>query len=543
MDILIADDSKTSRKLIKGILNRMNFDVIEAIDGLDAWNKLQAPNPPRIALIDWMMPNLSGIELVKKIRQKEKSFGHYTYIIMITSNSDEKDANAGFDSGVDNFLTKPIGPDSLSITLKIASRIIKQQESLYQTQEKLALQLSKQKEEIMRAKEIQQILNTYELPIIDNVNIRAVYNPSQDMGGDFFNIVKTVRGNLAVIMVDCTGHGLEASMYATLLKSVCDRHIYLLDNPKFLANFVQMVNIDVAGYITSDQFPVMFVSVYDPVIMKLYYSSANGEHPYLIRNGASYPLVRAQGMHLGYNTESQYVIKSLKVEVDDILLFYSDAIIEIEGASWNRHNDEELKSEISKMGENLTQDNHNFMKFVSLNSGSTILEDDLSLIYFQIKEPSLYTSQIYRVNGLDKNVETLSEILYKFDYNNDEIQRIIIAYRELILNSIEHGNKNDNSKKVTIDHSITCRSVEFTIEDEGEGFNEKLLPDPTDLKRLEKLLDNDDVAAYTHGRGIWLVRKLMNNLHFSEGGKKAVISKKKDKVYTYNNYKTPIENI
>ena len=364
MDILIADDSKASLRLLNGILVKMNFKVISAHDGREAWEKLNEPNPPRIALIDWMMPYLSGIELVKKIREKEKNSGHYTYIIMITSNNSEKDANEGFEAGVDNFLTKPINHETLSINLKIASRIIAMQEQL-------SIQFKKQQEDIQRAKEIQQILNTYELPSIENVNLRAVYNPSQEMGGDFFNIIKTVRGNLAVIMVDCTGHGLEASMYATLLKSVCDRHIYLLDNPKYLANFVQMVNIDIAGYIASDQFPVMFVSLYDPVSMKFYYSSANGEHPYLIRNKKSFILQRAIGLHLGYNTESQYIVKSFKVEPEDIILFYSDAIIEIEGANWNRQNDTILKNEFAKMGNNLALDNKNFMSFITKNSKKT----------------------------------------------------------------------------------------------------------------------------------------------------------------------------
>lgn len=542
MDILIADDTKTSRSLIKGILNRLNFNVIEAHDGLDAWNKLQVENPPRIILIDWMMPHLSGIELTKKIRSTEGNSGHYTYIIMITSNRDEKDANLGFNAGVDNFLTKPIDPNTLSIALKVASRIIQQQEDLHLIKEKLAQQFSKQQEEIMRAKEIQQILNTHEIPRTNNINIQAVYNPSQDMGGDFFNIVKTVRGNTAVVMVDCTGHGLEASMYATLLKSVCDRHIYLLDNPKYLATFVQMVNIDVAGYITTDQFPVMFVSVYDPESMKFYYSSANGEHPYLVRNGETFPLARAHGMHLGYNTESQYTIKSFKVKHNDIILFYSDAIIEIEGAPWSRHDDLHLKNELSKMGKNLTQDNFNLMKYISKYNGSSILEDDLSLIYLQIMEPLDYVSTINKFSDIETLAKKLAGNLYRFDYNNDEIQQIVIGYRELLLNALEHGNRNDEKKKVSITHDINCQRVEFTVEDEGTGFDKTAIPDPTDIKRLEKLLKNNDVKGYTHGRGIWLAEKIMDKLHFTEEGKKAIASRKKDTVYTYNNYKTPIDN-
>ncbi|QEN04855.1 hypothetical protein EW093_09105 [Thiospirochaeta perfilievii] len=454
---------------------------------------------------------------------------------MITSNRDKENSNEGFDAGVDNFLTKPIDPDTLSITLKVATRII-------DIHQKLAYQLNLQKEEIARAKEIQQLLYTREIPSIDNVNIRALYKPSQEMGGDFFNIIKTVRGNLAVILVDCTGHGLEASMFATLLKSICDRHLYLLDNPKYLANFVQMVNIDAAGYLTSDQFPVMFVSIYDPVSMKFFYSSANGEHPYLIRNKEAYPLQRAMGMHLGYNTESQYVVKSFKVKPNDIIIYYSDAIIEIKDAIWDRSKDEILKNELAQMGKNLTKDHERFMNFIFENTRNNSLDDDLSLIYFQIKESKEYTTYLYTRDDLDREISCIKNDLFEYDYNYDESEKIVLAVRELILNAIEHGNTGDPSKKVTIEHTINCRYVEFVIEDEGNGFDEKLVPEPTDRVKLQKMYDNNE-EGYKHGRGIWLTRRLMNSLKYVNNGRKAITQRKKDKVYTYNNFKTPIDNM
>ncbi len=542
MKILIAEDSTTSRKLLKGILQKMEFTVTEAIDGSDAWEKLQEETPPRIAIIDWLMPNLNGIELVKKIRKQEKETNKYTYIIMVTSNSEEKDANLGFDAGVDNFLTKPVDPNRLSITLRIAKRIIGQQEYLNGIQFKLGQQLLKQKEEIKRAQEIQKILNTSVLPQSESVNIRAVYNPSQEMGGDFFNIVNTIRGNIAVIMVDCTGHGLEASMYATLLKSVCDRHIYLLDNPKYLNSFIQMVNIDVSGYITSDQFPVMFASIYEPETKKFYYSSANGEHPYLIRNNSVYKLARVQGMHLGYNTESQYFIKSFQVNPEDIILFYSDAIIEIDNASWDRHDDRILRKILTNTGKNLSEFNSNLMNFIEETSGSTTLEDDLSLIYFQIKDPVHHHSIIESKGQMFTEIEVLEKQLYEFDYSWDDIQKISIAYKELIVNSLDHGCVDSNSLKATLDYQINCNKVILSVEDDGCGFDPEDIPDPTDLNRLEELLKNNKEEEYTHGRGIWLANNLADEVIFSCGGRKATINHNKSKIYTSNNYVSPIDN-
>ena len=529
-DILIAEDSLTARTLLKHILKKMNFNIAESVDGEDAWDKLNKENPPRIALIDWMMPKLDGISLIKRIREAEKKTNTYTYLIMVTSNTEQEEIDLGFDAGADDYIAKPIDPQALGVRLKIASRIIKQQQEL-------TSQLMTQKEDILKAQEIQQILNTAIIPQLSNINIQAVYNPSQDMGGDFFNIIKTSSRNIATIMVDCTGHGLEASMYATLLKSVCDRHTAFLDNPRYITSFVQMVNIDIASYINSDQYPVMFVSIYNPLTKKFYYCSANGEHPYLIRQGRVIKLAKAIGMHLGYNTESQYEGKSFYIEPEDIILFYSDAIIEIEGASWDRQDDTDLKNELSKMGRGLQYDNKEFMKFISSTAGSTVLEDDLSLIYFQFKDPIQRSLDITMEEELTNLTTKINKELKLFDYSEDQIERMTIVIRELVLNAIEHGNKNANYKNVKIEYDITCNIFNIRIEDEGEGFDETLIPDPTDEIRLKKLLDDGNEKEYTRGRGIWMAKNFMDEVVYSDEGRIVIATKTKDRVKTLYNYK------
>ncbi|MBN2617453.1 MAG: response regulator [Spirochaetales bacterium] len=460
MDILVADDSNTSRTLIKTILNKLGFNVIEAVDGQDAWEKLQQENPPKILLVDWSMPRMDGIELSQKIRDKETKNEFYTYIIMLTANDEEMHTKEGFDAGVDNFLTKPINVQALNISLTIAKRIITQQNNMHDIKIKLEQQLLKQKKEIKKAQEIQQFLNTSIIPQMNKINIKAVYNPSQEMGGDFFNIIKTVRNNLVILMVDCTGHGLEASMYATLLKSICDRHINILDNPQFLLNFVQMVNIDAAGYITTDQFPVMFVSVLDTTNMKFYYCSANGEHPYLIRKSKVQKVPRVAGMHLGYNTESHFQVKSFKIENNDTFMFYSDAIIEIPYAPWNRDDDTILKAELAKETANLEELNTNVMNLLRETTQSTKLTDDLSLIFLQFSHPYTGSKTLKSKNDIRSEIDLLSKNLIKYDYNKNEIGKICIEFNEQLLNIL--SEQIENSIQLELKYSISFKSVTIT---------------------------------------------------------------------------------
>lgn len=443
MDILITVNSTQSRILLKNMLKSTELDIIEVIDDVDILKKLREITSSRIVILD-------NIKFIKLIRQEDKQAEKYSYIILVTSPNSEIDCNID----INNLLFTPIDSNKLNIIIKIALRSIKKQK-------KLEEQLNNQKIQIKKAQEIQQILNTPILPLSTFANIETIYNPSEELGGDFFNIIKTPHNNLAVIIVDCTGHGLEASMYATLLKSICDRHSNLLDNPKYLSSFVQMVNIDVADYITSYQFPVMFVSIFSPSDRKFYYSSANGEHPYIIRNKNAHKLERIEGMHLGYNTESQYHIKSFKIEDGDIIFFYSDAIIESKNIPLNRNNDTLLKEILTKENKNLKTLSYNMISFIEEYIGRETLDDDLSLVYLQIKDPYHQVIKI-KDSEIESEILELDKILINYNYTNKEIKEILISYKELLLKMIS-TNTNPN-KHFTIDKNITCKDINIKIE-------------------------------------------------------------------------------
>lgn len=443
MEILITVNTTPLRILLKKLLISTELDFIEVIDGVDILNKLRERTSPRVVILD-------NTEIVKLIRQEDKQTQKYTYIILITSPNTDIDSNIY----VDNLLFTPINFNSLNLITKIALRSINKQKELEE-------QLNNQKRQIKKAQEIQQILNTPILPLSRYANIETVYNPSEELGGDFFNIIKTPHNNLAVIIVDCTGHGLEASMYATLLKSICDRHSNLLDNPKYLSSFVQMVNIDVADYITSDQFPVMFASIYSPSERKFYYSSANGEHPYIIRNRNTHKLEITQGMHLGYNTESQYHIKSFKIEDGDIIFFYSDAIIETKDIPLSRNNDTLLKQILNKENKNLKTLSRDMITFIEEYIGKTTLDDDLSLIYLQIKDPY---HKIIKIDNseIENEIVHLQKTLINYNYTMNEIEEILINYRELLLKFLSTNTNPD--KHFTIEKNITCKDINIKIE-------------------------------------------------------------------------------
>lgn len=125
MQVLIAEDEPVSSKLLDAYIRSMGYDPITAVNGLEAY-ELWRERRPRIVLTDWNMPLMNGIDLCRKIREQEME--DYTYIIMITARENSADLIHGFDSGVDDYITKPVNRDELAVRLKASERIFSLQE-------------------------------------------------------------------------------------------------------------------------------------------------------------------------------------------------------------------------------------------------------------------------------------------------------------------------------------------------------------------------------------------------------------------------------
>ncbi len=126
MRILIAEDSRSQALDLRRRLTALGHDVVETHDGAEAWRHLQV-QPERLVISDWMMPEMSGPELCRKIRSEFT--GPYTYIILLTAKTRRDERLAGLEAGADDFLPKPIDQCELGIALKTAHRILAAQES------------------------------------------------------------------------------------------------------------------------------------------------------------------------------------------------------------------------------------------------------------------------------------------------------------------------------------------------------------------------------------------------------------------------------
>jgi DNA-binding response OmpR family regulator len=128
MRVLIADDEATSRHLIQATLAGWGFEVLVAVEGCEALRVLQESRGPEIAILDWMMPGIDGLDLCRRMRATMPNAG--TYIILVTARGGLENVVQGLEAGADDYITKPFDPRELRARLHSGVRIVQLQKAL-----------------------------------------------------------------------------------------------------------------------------------------------------------------------------------------------------------------------------------------------------------------------------------------------------------------------------------------------------------------------------------------------------------------------------
>jgi two-component system cell cycle response regulator len=133
MKILVADDDPVSCRLMQRTLERIGYEVVVAADGRAASIELSSSDGPKLALVDWMMPELDGPGVCREVRRRPD--GSYVYIVLLTSKQSQSDIVEGLEAGADDYLTKPCNPAELKARLVTGRRILQLEEKLVEARE------------------------------------------------------------------------------------------------------------------------------------------------------------------------------------------------------------------------------------------------------------------------------------------------------------------------------------------------------------------------------------------------------------------------
>ena len=135
MRVLMAEDDPISRRVLAVMLRKWGFQVQAVSNGRQAWEALDAEDAPKLAILDWMMPEVDGVEVCRRVRQRRDR--EYTYIILLTARDRKQDILSGLEAGADDYVVKPFDSDELHMRLNAAQRILRLQADLVAARERL----------------------------------------------------------------------------------------------------------------------------------------------------------------------------------------------------------------------------------------------------------------------------------------------------------------------------------------------------------------------------------------------------------------------
>ena len=226
MNVLIAEDDKTTRIRLKSYLEKMGHGVVAAQDGKEAWEIFQTGDFS-LVVTDWVMPEMDGPELVHRIRSSDHN--GYVYIIILTATRSEKaDVVEGMEAGADDFLTKPFDKNELRARIGAGERIINLEKDLDKRNAEIAaaneqlIEINRQVEEanarmkgdLMAAANVQQTFLPTEPPEYEGISFAWKFEPCDELAGDMLNVIPFDENHVGLYLLDVSGHGVRAALLA-----------------------------------------------------------------------------------------------------------------------------------------------------------------------------------------------------------------------------------------------------------------------------------------------------------------------------------------
>lgn len=323
--ILVIDDSKLNRTVVKDILSNMNMIITEASDGEEGLEKIYN-NKFDLILLDIIMPKIDGFDFLVKFKEYVKD--EFIPVILMTGSDELNSKIKGLNIGADDFLIKPLNEKELAARVKSLLRLKSAHSELYQKNQLI-------QKELESAKMIQQFVIPKNFADIEYPKISGKYIPIEDIGGDFYDCYKIFDRDVGIVIADVTGHGIPAALIMSMTKMIFSIFSPFIDST---SNLLKRVNKEMRGLLLDYQYITAFYIIYDAEKNSITYSNAGHSRPLFYRRRNDRILaLDADGFFIGIHDDTQYEEKSLRVEKGDRILLYTDGMTEIKN-----HNKEEF---------------------------------------------------------------------------------------------------------------------------------------------------------------------------------------------------------
>jgi len=406
--ILLVDDDPIARSMHSTLLRGQGHEVIEAADGELAWRLIEEA-PISFVVSDWMMPNLPGVDLCRRIRAA--NFERYVYVILCTSRGAKSDLVEGMDAGADDFLVKPISPEEFRVKVRAGERLLSLQQGLAEKNHQLAkinaqLQLAHRlvEDDLKAAAWMQQRL----LPLITQhaPGVRCAWRlqPSGYIAGDIFNLFPLDQNETGFYLLDVSGHGVPAAMMSVALSMVLTpdatqgsplrRYDSASGRSQTLSPEEAVRELNRRFQSKDDRFFTMIYGVLDTRSSTLRFAQAGHPSPILIRSGKGSTILGTGGMPIGLWPEIEFDCFDISVCPGDRILLYSDGVTECVNLNGQAFGEERLLAYLRDQQELPPEELlEGLLTEITVWHGDSEFSDDVSLLAVEITEEGAFSRE------------------------------------------------------------------------------------------------------------------------------------------------------
>lgn len=319
--ILVIDDSRLNRLVIKRTLSEYGMSIDEAPDGEKGLEMLKKKKYD-LVLVDIVMPHLDGFGFIEAF--KPLTAENFIPIILMTGLDDLNSKIMGLTIGADDFLLKPLNTRELIARVLSLLRLKKTHDELYEKNRLIETELKV-------ARKIQQFVVPLSFPEIKNPSIACRYLPIEQIGGDFFDVFQLEDNSFGFLIADVTGHGIPAALVMSMSTMMFRFHAPYHDQP---AALFSVINSRVKSILLDGQYITAFYLIYNADQQTLTFSNAGHTRALFYRKDQSKIMaLDTQGFFLGISDLSSHEEKTIRVNKGDRLFLYTDGIAELKNTS------------------------------------------------------------------------------------------------------------------------------------------------------------------------------------------------------------------
>ena len=318
--VLVIEDNPSTQTVLGRLLNLINItNIAFAPDGVEGIKQTKEFKPDLI-ILDITMPRMDGYEVIQHLKS-DKSTNDIPVLIQTASDNRETRERT-FRAGATDFITKPINPLEFfsRVRVHLENRLLVRNltDKLDQIESELHAARRMQVDMLPSENALKDIHDKYQL------DMAQFFAPSSLLGGDFWQVIPISSNKVIFYICDFSGHGVASALNTFRLHALVSQNNKRLVSP---AAFLHRLNKQMHMLLPRGQFATMFLGIFDKKKKTLLYAGAGAPNPVLVRRKKQ-TLLHAEGMPLGILTQPVYHDQLLKIQKNDMLLLYSDALTE-----------------------------------------------------------------------------------------------------------------------------------------------------------------------------------------------------------------------